>query len=104
MQALHSGVVAALAAGLLAGAGAARADVTIIGNGLAADCSRAAKEAAHGAGRADGVEVCTLAIQNDPLSPHELAATFVNRGVLYLAAADYGRARQDFDTAAPRLT
>ena len=88
-----------LGAGLLIGAPAARADVTVIGNGLAADCSRAAKDAARTAAHRSSVEICTLAIENDPLSVHDLAATFVNRGVLYLAGADYGRARQDFDAA-----
>ena len=95
-----------LGAGLAIGAPAARANVTIIGNGLAADCSRAAKDAARSAAHKASVEICTLAIENDALSEHELAATFVNRGVLYLAGADYGRARQDFDTATreePRL-
>ena len=81
-------------------AGAARADVTVIGNGLAAECSQAARSAAgNGPARAEGVQECTLALQNEALSPHEVAATYVNRGVLRLASHDFTSAKSDFDAA-----
>jgi tetratricopeptide (TPR) repeat protein len=90
--------IAAFAFGLLAGP--ALADVTVIGNGLAADCSTAARSvAANGPARSEGVRQCTLALENEVLSPHETAATYVNRGVLHLAAREFGKALADFDSA-----
>ena len=81
-------------------AGAAQADVTVIGNGLAANCSAAARSVAgNGPARGEAVKECTLALEEEVLSPHERAATFVNRGVLHLAARDFGTARSDFDAA-----
>lgn len=81
-------------------AGAALADVTVIGNGLSAECSAAARSVAgNGPARAEAVQECTLALQNESLSPHEIAATYVNRGVLRLASRDFGNARTDFDAA-----
>ena len=47
----------------------------------------------------DAVKTCTLAIENEVLSSHDLAATYVNRGVLYLGAQDYGSATRDFNSA-----
>lgn len=90
--------------GVLAGAGLqagqARAEVTVIGNGLAAECSSAAKSMSMNVHvRAEALQICTLALDNEPLSLHEAAATFVNRGVLYLGARDYAHAIQDFDQA-----
>ena len=88
----------AAAAGLWASA--ALADVTIIGNGLAADCSASARSVAgNGPSRAEAVQQCTLALQNEALTPHETAATYVNRGVLRLASRDFASARADFDAA-----
>ena len=81
-------------------AGAALADVTVIGNGLAAECSAAARSVAgNGPARTEAVQECTLALQNESLTPHEVAATYVNRGVLRLASRDFGKARTDFDAA-----
>ena len=89
---------AAFALGL--SAAPALADVTIIGNGLAAACSAAARSVAgNGPARSEAVRECTLALENEVLTPHETAATYVNRGVLRLAARDFGAARNDFDSA-----
>jgi tetratricopeptide (TPR) repeat protein len=86
--------------GLLSAAGAAGADVTIIGNGLAAECSTAARGVANNApARTDAEHECTLAIEGEPLSPHEAAATYVNRGVLYLTDRAIADARRDFEQA-----
>jgi tetratricopeptide (TPR) repeat protein len=81
--------------------------VTIIGNGLAAECSTAARTlAANAPARADAEHVCTLALDGEALSAHEAAATYVNRGVLRLTDGDAQAARNDFDQALriePRL-
>ena len=103
----RSRITAGAFAGLLLAAGAAKADVTIIGNGLAADCSIAAKiVATNRSARSEGVRQCTLALEGESLSPHEFAATYVNRGVLYLSDDAVADARHDFDQALriePRL-
>lgn len=93
-------LIFAIAAAASLWASAALADVTIIGNGLAADCSAAARSVAgNGPSRAEAVQQCTLALQNEALTPHETAATYVNRGVLHLASRDFASARADFDSA-----
>jgi tetratricopeptide (TPR) repeat protein len=74
----------------------ADAAVSVLGGGLAHDCSLAARD-----GRADrsAVEICTLALDNEPLGPRERAGTFVNRGVIRLRMRDYPAAKADFDHA-----
>ena len=42
---------------------------------------------------------CTAAIETEPLSNRQLAATYVNRGVIFLHAAMVSDAKVDFDTA-----
>jgi tetratricopeptide (TPR) repeat protein len=86
--------------GLLSAAGSAGAEVTIIGNGLAAECSTAATGVANNLPtRREAESTCTLAIEGEPLSPHEAAATYVNRGVLYLSDHAIADARRDFEQA-----
>ena len=93
-------IIAGAFAGLLLGAEGALAEVTILGNGLAGACSTAARLAARNLPiRAEGEQECTLALENESLSRHETAATYVNRGVLYLSDAAVDRARRDFDQA-----
>lgn len=95
------GVMAALAgvgAGViaLALAGPGHAAVAVVGGGAAQACSEAAFK-----GRPDwrAEEVCTNAIDNEPMSAKDQAGTYVNRGVLRLRAGAYGKAEADFDAA-----
>jgi tetratricopeptide (TPR) repeat protein len=89
-----------LFAGLIALARPALADTTVIGNGFAADCSQAAKAASASVPPGnEAIRECDLAIENEVLSPHDLAATHVNRGVLYLATQNFATAKRDFDEA-----
>jgi tetratricopeptide (TPR) repeat protein len=97
-------VIAAAAAGLatalITWPCVSRADVTVIGGGYAADCSKDAK--AVSANRPDGqdsIHECTLALENELLSAHDLASTYVNRGVIYISMAQYELAIRDFDAA-----
>jgi tetratricopeptide (TPR) repeat protein len=93
-------IVSTAFAGLALGAGPAWADVTIIGNGLAAECSAAARGvAANAPARADAEHECTLALDSEALSAHEAAATYVNRGVLRLTDGAAQAALNDFDQA-----
>lgn len=82
---------------------AARAAVTVLGGGLAHACSVAAL-----AGEADAhaLDVCTGAIEGEPLDAAALAGTYVNRGVVLLRRRAFEPALKDFDLAvhiAPRL-
>jgi len=93
----------ALAAGLLgaAWAGQAMAGVTVLGNGFAADCSKSAKAVSMRQPPAyEAVHICTRAIEDELLNAHDLAGTYVNRGILYLAGRQFDSAIKDFDTAA----
>lgn len=82
-------------------AGSALASTTVIGNGFAADCSQSAKAvSANRPPNSEALHECTLAIETEVLTTHDLAATYVNRGVLYLAMGDYTSAKRDFDKAA----
>jgi len=87
-------VSAALAAFCIAGQ--AQAATTVLGNGLANFCSKAAK-----AGEDDlsSLEVCTLAIETESMSRRDRAGTYVNRGVIFMRRKDYDDARRDFDIA-----
>lgn len=93
---------AALAAGLLGAAWAsqAMAGVTVMGNGFAAECSRSAKAVSMRQPPAyEAVKTCTRAIEDEFLNTHDLAGTYVNRGVLYLASQQFDSAIKDFDAA-----
>lgn len=87
-------VIGALAAGLVAGPGVA--SVLVIGNDIAADCSKAAF-----AGRADSasIAICSRALQEESLDRRDRAGTLVNRGVMLLRTRDYAAARTDLDRA-----
>ena len=80
---------------------AARAFDTLAGGSYAATCASQADNAARelATGPADAISVCSKAITDEGLSPRDLAATFVNRGVLYLAASTPAVAERDFRSA-----
>ncbi len=93
-------IILAVCAAFLLSAGGATAAVTVMGNGLAAECSSAAQTMANNRpSRSEAVQACTLALDGEPLSRHEFAATYVNRGVLYLSGSAVADARRDFDQA-----
>ena len=96
MRASLPAVAAVAAAAVLLHPAAARAAVSVLGGGLAHVCSTAAL-----AGQADAhaLEACTDAIEGEPLDPHALAGTYVNRGVIQLRRRDFDAARRDFDIA-----
>jgi tetratricopeptide (TPR) repeat protein len=85
--------VVALVAGLAA---PAAASVMVLGNGMAADCSKAAF-----AGRfdRDSIVLCTRSLDEERLLRRDRAGTLVNRGVMLLRTRDYVSARADFDMA-----
>jgi tetratricopeptide (TPR) repeat protein len=85
-----------LGAAVLALAGPAQGAVTVIGGGMARDCSHAAL-----AGLADrkSEEVCNLALETELLSPRDRAGTYVNRGIIKLRRMEWTQAKFDFDRA-----
>ena len=94
MRKLACGV---LGAAVLALAGQAQGGaVTVIGGGMARDCSHAAL-----AGLADrkSEEVCDLALETELMSPRDRAGTYVNRGIIKLRRTEWTAAKFDFDRA-----
>lgn len=87
--------VAAASAMLFIGADASAA-VSVLGGGMAHDCSLAARD-----GRSDksAIALCTQALDTEPLSSRERAGTYINRGVIKLRMRAFESARQDFDFA-----
>ena len=94
MKAFVLSTVAAVAA--ILPLSAANGAVLTIGGPLASLCYRAAL--AHDA-RASATEVCTRAINEESLAAPDRAATFVNRGIVYMSGGHFADADDDFDTA-----
>jgi len=86
-----------LAAGtLLTTQAAAAQSVTVLGGGMARQCSNAALD-----GESDRKfeALCTLAVETEILSQRDRAGTYVNRGIMKLRRSEFGPARADFDQA-----
>lgn len=84
-----------LGSGVLA-SGASAQSVTVLGGGMARQCSDAALA---GESERRFEAVCTLALETELLSTRDRAGTFVNRGVMKLRRKEFGAARDDFDRA-----
>jgi tetratricopeptide (TPR) repeat protein len=96
LKACDARMLGGLVAGALALAPfAAHASEMIIG-GRAELCAVAAKAGNH---TAEAIENCTTAIGVEPINGHMLAATYVNRGTMYLGASNFANAIKDFDEA-----
>ena len=79
------------------GAGAAHAQVIVLGDTSAESCYRAAEFGTMG--RADGFRICTEALSVPGLSARDKAGTYVNRAVIRLMAGDYDGSLADADAA-----
>ena len=75
---------------------AAHGAVLTIGGPLASLCYRSALAQD---GRSFAVEGCTRALNEESLARPDRAATFVNRGIVYMSAGRFAEADADFDTA-----
>lgn len=94
-----SAAMAGLALGLVAvmAAGAGHAAVTVFGGpGPAEDCYKSAK---FGGPPSVGIDVCTQAINTETMTDRDLAGTYVNRGVIYMAMVSFVAAQHDFESA-----
>jgi tetratricopeptide (TPR) repeat protein len=88
----------ALAAGATIAGWAASADaaVTVLGGGMARQCSNAALS---GLSDAKSEDVCTMALDTELLGLRDRAGTYVNRGVLKLRRKEFASAMWDFNRA-----
>ena len=82
------GSVAALAATQ------AHSAVTVLGNGVARSCFEYAE---FGGDPQNGIQSCTFAIDQTPLSVRDLAATYINRGILRSRTEDTEGAMADYN-------
>ena len=89
-------VFACVAVLTLAGAGAANAAVTVIGDSMAEDCSQAA---VHGKSDNQSIEMCNMALNDGMLDRKDRAGTLINRGVMRMRQHQWQSARADFDAA-----
>jgi len=88
--------IACLTFGMAAFAGSAQAQLIVYGNGDAAQCYR---YASHGnTGSISAIRSCTAAFETY-LAPKDVAATHVNRGVLFMRKGDQIRAAEDYEAA-----
>ena len=93
---LKTSRILAIATAVAALAGSAQAAVTVIGGGMAHDCSKAALS---GVSDAKYEALCTLALDTELLSLRDRAGTYVNRGVLKLRRKEFASASYDFNRA-----
>jgi tetratricopeptide (TPR) repeat protein len=96
IRTISSGLAVGAALALLAAAGEAQGSVTIIADGQAKACERAAVRGEH---NLIYERACTVALETEPLGAHDRAGTFVNRGVFKLRRGEFKSARADFDAA-----
>src|SRR5690348_8870246 len=86
----------AAAAALAWASSAAAGAVTVIGGGMARECSQAAL---GGESDAHYEAMCTMALESELLSLRDRAGTYVNRGILKLRRHDFAAAQYDFNRA-----
>lgn len=75
-------------------AGSANAAITVIGSGLGANCFQMAE---FGGDPGQGIQTCTLAIEQEPLNLSDRAATYINRGILRSRIGDAAGALSDYN-------
>lgn len=88
------GISVALALAI-AGAAPAFGAVTVFGGGVARDCYEAVEYKRLPS--LEAVSLCTLAIEQEQLTRRNRAATFVNRGILYMRQGDNQNALEDYE-------
>jgi tetratricopeptide (TPR) repeat protein len=109
VNALKASVAAAAAVvGALSFPVASQASIAVYGGGRGEACWRAARattvlqmnsiqDEAHW--KADSINVCDDALTGEPLGLRDLAATWVNRGVLEMSRGGYAKAEDNFRQA-----
>jgi tetratricopeptide (TPR) repeat protein len=77
-----------------AAASSANAAVTVLGGGLGATCYQVAE---FGGDPAQGIQTCTMAIEQEALNSSDKAATYINRGILRSRVGDTNGALRDYN-------
>ena len=75
----------------------AKAQVTVLGSGLARDCYLSVLSNRNVT--RDVLNTCTKALQHENLARLDKAGTYVNRGILYMRNGNYNAALEDYDRA-----
>ncbi len=100
MRPLVTLAVLSSAVGLVAAAPPTGSNTVYATNPMSVICSKHAKEqAATAMSMLEAVGPCTTAIDREPLDKHQLAVTYVNRGVIWMTGKMVAEAKADFDTA-----
>ncbi len=81
-------------------AGSANAAIYVAGGGFARSCYNAA---ANGRDDLESLRVCNMALSEEALIQRNRAATYANRGIVYLNRNDAQLALADFDRAAETM-
>ena len=76
---------------------AASAQMIVVGEGAAQNCYQYALMG--NSGTSNAIKACSRALQSDMVSRKDLAATYVNRGVLLMRSGDYDAAIDDYRIA-----
>lgn len=76
---------------------AASAQVFVIGNGLGGECYQKTKSQYYSVRQAE--DICTRALDEQPMTRNNRAATLVNRGVIRMRDGRYDLAIEDYDEA-----
>jgi tetratricopeptide (TPR) repeat protein len=87
-------VFSVVAAACLTGLSPARAQVMVIGGGMARDCYHAVEYSKVASARA--MQMCDEALDHESLKIRDRAATYVNRGILFMRQGNYQRAMWDY--------
>lgn len=92
---LRAGIVAGILA-IPAGAAHAQYAMAVFGKGAALDCYEMVKAKRL---NASTIETCSDALKDDSLSPKNRAATFNNRGIVYMRNNNRAAAERDYESA-----
>jgi tetratricopeptide (TPR) repeat protein len=89
-------ILSTATASLIALVAPADAAVLTLGGPLANSCYQAAL---RGSGVSSSIEGCTRALQEEGLARPDRAATYVNRGIVFMSGGRFSDADADFDEA-----
>lgn len=87
-------LLAAVFVAAAVGQGRANAAITVMGGGLARECYEAVDKRIKD--NRTALSVCDLALEQEEMTSRDRAATYSNRGVIYLRLGRYDRALADF--------
>src|ERR1700743_1892414 len=72
----------------------ANAAISVLGSSISQACYQAAE---YGSDLPAGIQTCTQALQQTPMSNHDRAATMINRGIIRSRSEDASGALDDYN-------